>query len=69
MRVQCEFQDIWHPADCIGEVGAAATLCCLGMAYWAARKGYAPGTLGLAQAGNDDGRRIAMVIDGAAASR
>ncbi len=67
LRTRSEFQDIWHPADCVGEIGAAATPCCLGVAYWAAQKGYAPGPLGLAQAGNDDGRRIAMVLDGAAA--
>jgi 3-oxoacyl-[acyl-carrier-protein] synthase-1 len=63
MRVRREFQDIWHPADCVGEIGAAATPCLLGVTYWAARKGYAPGPLVLAQAGNDDGRRAVLVLD------
>ena len=68
MRVRSEFQDIWHPADCVGKIGAAATPCFLGVAYWAARKGYGPGPLVLAQASNDDGRRITMVVDGAKAA-
>lgn len=62
IRSRKEFQDIWHPADCIGETGAAALPCCLGVAYWAARKGYAPGPLVLAQASNDDGRRAALTL-------
>jgi 3-oxoacyl-[acyl-carrier-protein] synthase I len=65
MRVRSEFQDLWHPSDCVGEIGAAATPCLLGVAYWAACKGYAPGPLALVQAGDDHGRRIAMVLDGA----
>lgn len=64
LRERNEFLDIWHPADCVGAVGAAATPCFLGVAWWAARKGYAPGPLVLAQACNDDGRRITMVLDG-----
>jgi 3-oxoacyl-[acyl-carrier-protein] synthase I len=68
MRVRRGFQDIWQPADCVGEIGAAATPCLLGVAWWAARKAYAPGPLALAQASNDDGRRIAMVLDGAGAA-
>ena len=64
MRVRKEFQDVWHPADCIGEVGAAATPCILAVAWQAAWRGYAPGPLALAQACNDDGRRVAMTLDG-----
>jgi 3-oxoacyl-[acyl-carrier-protein] synthase I len=69
LRVRSEFQDIWHPSDCVGEIGAAATPCFLGVAYWGAAKGYASGPLALAQAANDDGRRIAMVLDGTTATR
>ena len=64
MRVRREFQDIWHPADCLGETGAAATLCMVGIAWWAACKSYAPGPLVLMQASSDEGTRIAMVMDG-----
>jgi 3-oxoacyl-[acyl-carrier-protein] synthase-1 len=64
MRVRREFQELWHPADTIGEIGAAAVPAMLNMALDAARKGYAPGELALAQAANDDGRRATMVLDG-----
>ena len=54
--------DIWHPADCIGEVGAAALPCMLGVALYAMRKRYAPGPAVLAHLGNDDGKRVALVL-------
>lgn len=62
MRKLKEEFDIWHPADCIGEVGAAALPCMLGVAHSATRKGYAPGPSILCQLGNDDGRRAALVM-------
>jgi len=64
MRVRIEFQEIWHPADCLGEIGAAATPCMVGIAWWAACKDYAPGPLVLMQACGDEGTRIAIVMDG-----
>lgn len=64
IRVRKEFQDIWHPADCLGETGAAAALCMMSIAWWATRKAYAPGPLVLAQSCGDDGARIAIVLDG-----
>jgi 3-oxoacyl-[acyl-carrier-protein] synthase I len=70
LRVRKAFHDIWHPADCIGEVGAAAVPLCLGVALAAHRKGYAPeseipgavGATALCHFGNDDGRRGAVVV-------
>ena len=62
LRVRKEEFDIWHPADCIGEVGAAALPCMLGVALFAARKGYAPGPAILCHLGNDDGKRAALVV-------
>lgn len=62
LRVRKEEFDIWHPADCIGEVGAAALPCMLGVALFAARKRYAPGPAALAHLGNDDGKRVALVL-------
>jgi 3-oxoacyl-[acyl-carrier-protein] synthase-1 len=64
IRVRKEFQEIWHPADCLGETGAAAAPCMMCIAWWAARKAYAPGPLVLAQSCGDDGTRIAIVLDG-----
>ena len=54
--------DIWHPADCIGEVGAAALPSMLSMMQVAGRKNYAPGSRPLAHLGSDDGKRAAIVL-------
>jgi len=54
--------DLWHPSDCIGEVGAAIGPCLLAVALTAARKGYAPGQGVICHAANDDGRRVAAVL-------
>jgi 3-oxoacyl-[acyl-carrier-protein] synthase-1 len=62
LRMRKEEFDIWHPADCIGEVGAASLPCMLGAALYAAAKGYAPGPRPLAHLGNDDGKRVALVL-------
>lgn len=62
LRVRKETFDIWHPADCIGEVGAAALPCMLAVALFAGRKRYAPGPAILAHLGNDDGKRTALVV-------
>lgn len=66
LRGRHEFMDIWHPADCIGETGAASYLCCIGLAFEAAIKHYASGNPVLLTASNDDRKRAALI---AAASR
>ncbi len=60
-KLKDEF-DIWHPADCIGEVGAAVLPCMLGVAFIATEKGYAPGPRVLCHLSNDDGKRAALVV-------
>jgi 3-oxoacyl-[acyl-carrier-protein] synthase I len=62
LRDRHDFQDLWHPADCIGETGAAAVPGMLAVALTAARNGYAAGDPVLAHSGNDDGRRAAIVL-------
>jgi 3-oxoacyl-[acyl-carrier-protein] synthase-1 len=62
LRVIKEEHDIWHPADCIGEVGAAIGPCVLGIALTAARKGYAPGPGVLCHFANDDGERAVLML-------
>ena len=62
LRQRKEEFDIWHPADCIGEVGAAALPCMLGVALFAAKKAYAPGPNVLCHLSNDDGQRAALVV-------
>jgi len=61
LRARKERFQIWHPADCIGETGAAIGPCTLGIALAAARKRYAPGPGILFHFGSDDGERIALV--------
>jgi 3-oxoacyl-[acyl-carrier-protein] synthase I len=53
---------VWHPADCIGEVGAAALPVMLGVLYYGARKRYLPGPVFLAHVSNDDDKRAALVL-------
>lgn len=60
-KVKKEF-DIWHPADCIGETGAAAGPCVLGWALESARKNYAPGNGVLCHFANDDETRAAVLL-------
>lgn len=62
LRGRHEFMDLWHPADGVGETGAASLPCCLAVAWAAARKGYAAGDPALVCAGNDDGRRAALIL-------
>jgi 3-oxoacyl-[acyl-carrier-protein] synthase-1 len=54
--------DLWHAADCIGEVGAATVPCALSIAWHAAEKGYAPGPGVLMHVGNTSGERAALVL-------
>jgi 3-oxoacyl-[acyl-carrier-protein] synthase-1 len=52
---------VWHPSDCIGEVGAATLPAMLAMLYFGARKDYLPGRTFLGHLGNDDDKRAAFV--------
>ncbi|MFO1199070.1 MAG: beta-ketoacyl synthase N-terminal-like domain-containing protein [Burkholderiaceae bacterium] len=62
LRERKQEMDLWHPAECVGETGAVGGLLAAAVADAACRKGYAPGRSILAHAGNDDGRRAAMVL-------
>lgn len=64
LRTRKELFDIWHPADCIGETGAAAGPTALAVALAAARKDYAPGRMALGHFSGDDTQRFAMVLAG-----
>jgi 3-oxoacyl-[acyl-carrier-protein] synthase-1 len=59
-RRKAEF-DIWHPAECIGEVGSAIGPAMLAVAEASGRKAYAPGPGILLHASNDAGQRAAVV--------
>ncbi len=62
MRVLKEEFDIWHPAECIGEVGAVAGVAILAMASAACQKGYTKGSGILCHMANDAGQRAAMTL-------
>ena len=52
---------LWHPADCIGEVGAASLPAMLAVLFIGARKDYLPGPVFLGHVGNDDDKRAAFL--------
>ncbi len=62
LRQRKEFYDIWHPADCIGEVGAAIGPVMLAVLLAAGGKAYLIGDNILAHWGNDTGKRAAMIL-------
>lgn len=65
MRVHKESFQIWHPADCLGEAGAASGPCVLGVALAAMQKRYLPGSGLLFHFSGNDGERVAIVGIGA----
>jgi 3-oxoacyl-[acyl-carrier-protein] synthase-1 len=63
LRQRKERFDLWHPADCIGEVGAAILAICAGVALAAQRIKYAPGKRTLCHLGADNGNRAAAILE------
>ena len=62
LRQRKEAFELWHAAECTGEVGAAAGIVALAVADAAFRKAYAPGPHILFHASNDSGERAAAVL-------
>ena len=62
LRQRKEEFDIWHPADCIGETGAAIGIVLLAVALAANQKAYAVGPNTLCHLGSDIGERGALVL-------
>jgi 3-oxoacyl-[acyl-carrier-protein] synthase-1 len=62
LRVRRQVQDIKHPAENLGEIGAAHVPMCLAVFRDALMKGYADGPTALALFSNDSGPRAAMVL-------
>jgi 3-oxoacyl-[acyl-carrier-protein] synthase-1 len=63
LRKRKEEFDLWHPAECTGEVGALAGISILALADAACQKAYTKGFSILAHMGNDPGSRVAMVLN------
>jgi 3-oxoacyl-[acyl-carrier-protein] synthase-1 len=62
LRGRHEFQDLWSPAESLGNIGAAAVPLMVGMAWTAARKNYAAGNPVLVEASSDAGACGAAVF-------
>lgn len=54
--------DIWHPADCVGEVGSSLGLVMVVVLKAACEKAYSKGDHVLAHLGDDDGKRSSMIF-------
>lgn len=63
LRQRKETFDIWHPAESIGEAGAAAGTAVLALAHAACSKAYTLGPAILAHLANDAGQRAALTLD------
>lgn len=61
-RVRKEAFDLWHPAECTGEAGAAAGAAIVAAAKAACDRQYAPGPNILAHMANDAGQRAALCL-------
>ncbi|MBP7148226.1 MAG: hypothetical protein KBD01_11810 [Acidobacteria bacterium] len=62
VRQRKETFELWHPADCIGEVGAAALPVVLGVALAASRNAYAPGPGVLCHFSAEGPERAALIL-------
>ena len=63
LRQSKEAFDLWHPAECTGETGAAAGVAVVAAARGACLGGYAPGARVLTHWGNDAGQRAAVTLE------
>lgn len=55
-------QELWHPIEYLGDIGAAILPCLFAQALHAGRHGYAPPGLALCHVGSDAGERAAFVV-------
>lgn len=60
-KLKPEF-DLWHPAECTGELGATAGVTIVASAQAACEKRYTKGPSMLAQMANDAGQRAALCL-------
>lgn len=66
LRQRKEHFYIWHPSDCIGEIGAAIVPVMLGVLLASTRKNYSLGSMVLCHGGRDSGERVALIVKQAA---
>jgi 3-oxoacyl-[acyl-carrier-protein] synthase I len=63
LRTHKEEFDIWHPAECTGEQGAAAGASVIALAHAACRKAFSRGRNILVHFANDAGQRAALTLE------
>lgn len=61
-RTKREEFDIWHPADCVGDVGAVSGAVMVAVLKAACEKAYTKGNHMLAHLSNDDDKRASMIF-------
>jgi 3-oxoacyl-[acyl-carrier-protein] synthase-1 len=54
--------DIWHPAECVGETGAAVGALLIQLACHAFARGYSPSDTVMCEAASDSGHRAACLV-------
>lgn len=68
LRQRKEAFELWHPAECTGEVGATSGISVIAAGREACFKGYAPGPSVLTHWANDAGQRAAVTLEFRAAA-
>jgi len=69
LRKRQELFEIWHPVDCLGEVGASIVPCALAIALRSMQREYAFGHGPLCHFGSDGTERMALVLTQTAGGR
>jgi 3-oxoacyl-[acyl-carrier-protein] synthase-1 len=62
LRQRADSREVWHAAECIGEIGAAHVPCALALSYYAGQKNFAPGLRMLCHFSGDGPERAACVV-------
>lgn len=62
LRKRKEEFDIWHPADCVGEVGSSLGLVMIAVIKAACEKNYSEGNHILMHLSEDNGKRSSMIF-------
>jgi len=62
LKQKVDEQPLWHPADCVGEVGAAIGGAITVMTYYAFTKNYSLGNNALCHISNDNTQRGAFIM-------
>ena len=63
LKERVERQDIWHAAECTGEIGAASAPCALAVQLYASRRAFSPPPRSLCHFSGDGPERAACVVE------